>query len=54
MPDLDLLDFLSADHRNLLEDSPEVVEISQHLSVERDFLYPKIRDHVDSGEDGAS
>jgi hypothetical protein len=52
MPDLDLLDFLSADHRNLLEDSLEVVEISQHLSVERDFLYPKIRDHVGNGEDG--
>jgi hypothetical protein len=53
VPDLDLLDFLSADHRNLLETSPGVLEISQHLSVERDFLYPAIRDHMEKGEDGA-
>ena len=52
MPDLDLLDYLSADHRNLLETSPGVLEVSQHLSVERDFLYPAIRDHVGEGEDG--
>ena len=47
-----MLDFLSADHRNLLEGSPGIVEVSQHLSVERDFLYPAIRDHVGSGADG--
>jgi hypothetical protein len=52
VPDLDLLDFLSADHRNLLETSPRVLEVSQHLSVERDFLYPAITDHVGNGEDG--
>jgi hypothetical protein len=52
MPDLDLLVFLSADHRSLLETPPAVVQVSQHLSVERDFLYPAIRDHVGNAEDG--
>jgi hypothetical protein len=52
VPDLDLLDFLLADHRNLIETSPTVLEVSQHLSVERDFLYPAVKDHVGDSEDG--
>jgi hypothetical protein len=52
VPDLDLLDYLSADHQNLLDGSPTVLEVSQHLSVERDFLYPAIKDHVDKDQDG--
>lgn len=52
MPDLDLLDYLSADHQTLLEaaPAPRVVDVSQHLSVERDFLYPAINHHVAYGE----
>lgn len=51
MPDLDLLDLLSADHKNVLAAGPGeiVVEVSQHLSVERDFLYPEIRQYVEDG-----
>lgn len=52
MPDLDLLDFLAADHQTLLEvvPAPRVVDVAQHLSVERDFLYPAINHHVAYGE----
>jgi hypothetical protein len=52
VPDLHLLDYLSADHENLLEALPAigVAEVSQHLSVERDFLYPVINDHLGDGE----
>jgi hypothetical protein len=46
------LDYLSADHQNLLEAEPvpRVIEVSQHLSVERDFLYPAISHHLANGE----
>src|ERR1700757_1244768 len=52
MPDLNLLDYLSGDHQNLLEavPHPRVIEVSQHLSVERDFLYSAIEEHVANGE----
>jgi hypothetical protein len=47
-----LLDFLSADHQNLLEaaPAPRVTDVTQHLSVERDFLYPAISHHVANGK----
>jgi hypothetical protein len=52
VPELNLLDFLSADHQNLLEAAPaaQVVDVSQHLSVERDFLYQAIRQHAENGK----
>lgn len=52
MSDLDLLDFLSADHLNFLEPGavPPVAVIAQHLSVERDLLYPDIQHHAEGGE----
>lgn len=51
MADLDLLDLLSGDHGNLLEArKPSVLTISQHLSVERDLLYPVIRRHLPGGD----
>lgn len=55
MPDLDVLDLLSADHQNLLAAASEaaaleISEISQHLSVERDFLYPEIRYYLQDGD----
>jgi hypothetical protein len=52
VPDLDLLDYLSADHQNLLEadPAPGVLDVSQHLSVERDFLYRAISHHVANGK----
>jgi hypothetical protein len=52
VPELNLLDYLSADHRNLLEADPppRVVDVSQHLSVERDFLYSAISHHAPDGE----
>src|ERR1700757_2872233 len=52
MPDLNLLDYLSGDHQNLLEAAPHprVIEVSQHLSVERDFLYAAIDEHVANGQ----
>jgi hypothetical protein len=52
VPELNLLDFLSADHQNLLEAAlaPRVIEVSQHLSVERDFLYPAISHHAANGK----
>lgn len=51
MADVDLLELLSADHRILLEEpAPNVSELSQHLSVERDLLYPAIRHHLPDGE----
>jgi hypothetical protein len=50
--ELNLLDYLSGDHQNLLEaaPAPRVVDVSQHLSVERDFLYPAIGEHVANGK----
>jgi hypothetical protein len=50
--ELNLLDYLSADHENLLEaaPAPRVLEVSQHLSVERGFLYPAIEEHVPNGK----
>jgi hypothetical protein len=52
VPETNLLDLLSADHENLLEavSAPQVAEVSQHLSVERDFLYPAISHHVADGK----
>ena len=51
MPEANLLDLLSADHQNLLADpTVRVAEVSQHLSVERDFLYPKIHHHLPDGK----
>jgi len=51
MPDLNLLDFLSADHQRLLEAAPPtVLDVSQHLSVERDFLYEAVSEHMANGE----
>jgi hypothetical protein len=52
VPELNLLDFLAADHQSLLEaaPAPEVARVSQHLSVERDFLYPAISDHAPDGK----
>jgi predicted DNA-binding protein YlxM (UPF0122 family) len=52
VPELTLLDYLSADHQNLLEAEPDlsVAEVAQHLSVERDFLYPAISEHVADGQ----
>jgi hypothetical protein len=52
VPELNLLDLLSGDHQNLREaaPAPQVVDVSQHLAVERDFLYPVIVHHVDNGQ----
>lgn len=51
MADLDLIDLLTADHRNLLSGpAPDIKAVSQHLGVERDLLYPAIRHHVRGGE----
>jgi hypothetical protein len=52
VPELNLLDLLSGDHQNLRDaaPAPSVLEVSQHLAVERDFLYPAIVDHVDDGD----
>jgi hypothetical protein len=52
VPELNLLDYLSGDHQNLLEAGAalRVLEVSQHLSVERDFLYQAISDHVPDGK----
>jgi hypothetical protein len=52
VPELNLLEYLSADHQNLLEAAPasRVLDVSQHLSVERDFLYAAISHHVDTGK----
>ena len=51
MPELNLLDLLSADHENLREADPDswVSRVSQHLAVERDFLYPAIAENVEDG-----
>jgi hypothetical protein len=51
VPELNLLDFLTADHQSLLEaaPAPKISDVSQHLSVERDFLYPVISDHAPDG-----
>ena len=53
VPDVDLLHLLTADHRNLLSADPRsiVSETAQHLSVERDLLYPAVREYVDGAED---
>jgi hypothetical protein len=50
--ELNLLDYLSADHQNLLEagSALRVIEVSQHLGVERDFLYPAISHHAEDGK----
>jgi hypothetical protein len=52
VPELNLLDLLSADHQNLREaaPAPRVLDVSQHLAVERDFLYPAIAHHAENGE----
>lgn len=51
MADLDLLDLLSGDHSNLLDErEPSVHVISQHLAVERELLYPVIRHHLPGGD----
>lgn len=53
MAEMDLLDLLLADHRNLLEGRERnlVAAVSQHLSVERDLLYPAIREFCLDGEE---
>jgi hypothetical protein len=47
-----LLDYLSGDHQNLLEaePAPGVVDVSEHLSVERDFLYSAISHNAANGK----
>lgn len=51
MADVDLIDLLSADHGNLLAAGPQTVvsQVSQHLAVERELLYPAIRHHCREG-----
>lgn len=53
MTEIDLLDLLAADHRNLLSAgiTTVVAEISQHLAVERELLYPLITRHCERGEE---
>jgi hypothetical protein len=53
VPEVDLLDLLTADHQNLLSSGPGsiVSETAQHLSVERDLLYPAVRKYVDGAEE---
>jgi hypothetical protein len=52
VPEINLLDLLSADHTALRDaaPAPSVSEVSQHLAVERDFLYAAIVHHVENGE----
>ena len=53
MPEVDLLDLLTADHKNLMSADPRsiVAGTAQHLSVERDLLYPAVREYVDGAEE---
>lgn len=52
MPEVDLLNLLTADHKNLvsIENRSIVAETAQHLSVERNLLYPAVREYVDGAE----
>jgi hypothetical protein len=52
VPEINLLDLLSADHTNLRDaaPAPPVSEVSQHLAVERDFLYPAVLHHAENGQ----
>jgi hypothetical protein len=46
------LDLLSADHRNLVSAEADVLvsAVTQHLTVERDLLYPAVTTYADDGE----
>lgn len=46
--ELDLLDLLSADHRTIAGADPRhvVADVAQHVQVERDLLYPAIREYA--------
>jgi hypothetical protein len=52
VPELDLLDLLSADHENLSSaDQKSLVRtVLQHLTVERELLYPVIEHYVSRGK----
>jgi hypothetical protein len=52
VPEVDLLDLLTVDHQRLLSAGSRsiVAETAQHLSVERDLLYPAVRDYVEGAE----
>ena len=52
MADLDLLDLLGADHENLSAADRKVLVrvILEHLTVERDLLYPVIERDLSDGE----
>jgi hypothetical protein len=50
---LDLIELLTADHRNLEEvDSADLVRVVlEHLWVERELLHPAVREHAEGGEE---
>ena len=52
MPDVDLLELLSADHQNLMSDESDsfVATVTQHLTVERTLLYPAIEKYESGGK----
>jgi hypothetical protein len=51
VPDVDLLQLLSADHRNLVagEGDSFVASVLQHVTVERTLLYPAIEEYESDG-----
>jgi hypothetical protein len=51
VPDVDLLELLSADHRNLVaaESDSFVASVLQHVTVERTLLYPAIEEYESDG-----
>jgi hypothetical protein len=53
VPDVDLLDLLSADHQNLVsvEAGSLIREVLEHLTVERDLLHPAIEEYESGGKD---
>lgn len=53
MSDPDVLDLLSADHQNLASAEPGslVPVVMQHLTVERDLLYPAIDEYLSDGDE---
>jgi hypothetical protein len=52
VPDLDLLDLLSADHQNLVsaEAGSLVRVVLEHVTVERDLLHPAIEEYEPGGK----
>jgi hypothetical protein len=52
VPDVDLLELLSADHRNLVaaESDSWVASVLQHVTVERTLLYPAIEEYESDGK----